>query len=121
MKTAPILLSTKVTNAIKAKNAARGIPLNLGFHLKNISLNGARRGCSGFVENIDTGSVVYLTTEPCCSDVVSMAGKCMYRYAKDLKDYSSNNVTNGNNRWCAYEDLQGNVLELLATGKAIRR
>jgi hypothetical protein len=54
--------------------------------LKNISVNGDKRGCSGFIQRGD--AIVYVNTEPCGS-----LGY-MYRTAAHMKDY-----TGGVNRW----------------------
>ena len=54
--------------------------------LKNISVNGNKLGCSGFISLGD--SIVYVNTEPCGSLGL------MYRTAKHLKDY-----TGGVNHW----------------------
>ena len=81
-----LILSTKLKNAINAH--ANG--MDLTFTLKNISINGAKRGCSGFIRNNKNGSVVYVNTEePCLSTL-----HYMYRYADNEKDY-----TGYHNRW----------------------
>ena len=81
-----LILSTKLKNAINRH--ADG--MDLAFTLHNISINGRRLGCSGFVRNNANGSVVYVTTEDThCSWL-----NYMYRYAdheRDHKGYS--------NRW----------------------
>jgi hypothetical protein len=72
-----LILSTKLKNRFSsAHNVA----------LKNIAVNGDKRGCSGFIER--GGAIVYVNTEPCGS-----LGY-MYRTAEHLKDY-----TGGVNRW----------------------
>jgi hypothetical protein len=81
-----LILSTKLKNAINAH--ANG--MDLTFTLKNISINGSKRGCSGFIRNNANGSVMYVTTEaPCRCDLLYM-----YRYANHEKDY-----TGYHNRW----------------------
>lgn len=72
---------TKVKNALKKKRA------NVDFQLRNININGDKRGCSGFIVNTDTKTTVYINTEPCM-------GNYMYRYADDVKDF-----TGYHNRW----------------------
>ena len=70
--------------------------------LKNIAVNGDKRGCSGFVSL--HGVHVYVNTEPCGS-----LGY-MYRTAQHLKDY-----TGGRNMWAKDIDaLVRGVNELLA-------
>jgi hypothetical protein len=72
-----LILSTKLKNRFSsAHNVA----------LKNIAVNGDKRGCSGFIQRGD--AIVYVNTEPCGS-----LGY-MYRTAEHLKDY-----TGGVNRW----------------------
>lgn len=81
-----LILSTKLKNAINAY--ANG--MDLTFTIKNISINGSKRGCSGFIRNNANGSVVYVNTEDThCSWL-----HYMYRYADNEKDY-----TGYRNRW----------------------
>lgn len=81
-----LILSTKLKNAISTH--AKG--MDLAFTLKNISINGSKRGCSGFIRNNANGSVVYVNTEePCLSNL-----HYMYRYADNEKDYRGYH-----NRW----------------------
>lgn len=56
------LLSTATRNAIT--KAARG--MNLEFGLRNIVINGQKRGCSGWIHDPDSGNTVYVNTEPSC-------------------------------------------------------
>lgn len=85
--TRPILM-TKVENALKKKRA------NVDFQLQNVYINGVKRGCSGFIINTDTNTVVYINTEP-------HMGNYMYRYADDTKDF-----TGYHNRWAhTFEEL----------------
>ena len=80
-----LILSTKLKNAINKH--ANG--MDLTFTLKNISINGSKRGCSGFIRNNANGSVVYVNTEAC---ILSL--RYLYRYADNEKDY-----TGYRNRW----------------------
>ena len=80
-----LILSTKLKNAINKH--AEG--MDLTFTLKNININGSKRGCSGFIRNNANGSVMYVTTEVCRCDL-----HYMYRYADHEKDY-----TGYRNRW----------------------
>ena len=99
-----IISSTKLKNSINKKNNNN---LQLEFHLKNIFINGKKRGCSGFIRNINNNSIVYVNTEGS-----KRAGKFrdyLYRYADNLKDY-----TGYRNRWVnSLEDLSNNILILL--------
>jgi hypothetical protein len=71
-----LILSTKLRNRFLSTH---------NVTLKNISVNGDKRGCSGFIER--EGAIVYVNTEQCGSGY-------MYRTAKHLKDY-----TGGMNHW----------------------
>lgn len=104
-----VFLKTKLTNQLKAKANEYGIELE--FHLKNISINGDKRGCSGHVVNKANGVCVYINTEG--SVLSSLDGKSMYRLAADIRDYSSNGLRNGNNRWSMHTALADNVIEVL--------
>ena len=87
-----LILSTKLKNRFSsAHNVA----------LKNIAVNGDKRGCSGFIER--GGAIVYVNTEPCGS-----LGY-MYRTAEHLKDY-----TGGANRWAKdLDSLVAGINQLL--------
>jgi hypothetical protein len=87
-----LILSTKLKNRFSsAHNVA----------LKNIAVNGDKRGCSGFIER--DGAIVYVNTEPCGS-----LGY-MYRTAEHMKDY-----TGGANRWAKdLDSLVAGVNQLL--------
>lgn len=88
------ILSTKLKNAVLRH--ADG--MNLKFTLKNISVNGERRGCSGFIRNLDNNSVVYTTTEESAASWLTF----MYRRADDEKDYGSRRWYN---QWTKKKDL----------------
>ena len=63
---------------------------NISVSLRNISINGNKKGCSGFITNSENGTCVWLSTdnEYCRQPIV-------YRYAKNISDYHG-----GINRWC---------------------
>jgi hypothetical protein len=65
-----LILSTKLRNRFLSTH---------NVSLKNISVNGDKRGCSGFIER--EGAIVYVNTEV-------LGGGYLYRTAKHLKDYS---------------------------------
>ena len=56
------ILSVATRNAIKKANPAA----KLEFGLRNIVINGQKRGCSGWVHDPATGHTVYVNTEPSC-------------------------------------------------------
>ena len=90
-----LILSTKLKNAINKHSNG----MDLTFTFKNISINGQKRGCSGFIRNNTNGSVMYVTTEePCLSTL-----HYMYRYADHERD------------WTGYRNHWANTLDGLAT------
>lgn len=62
--------------ATKLKNQFTGATV---CALKNISVNGDKRGCSGFIQRDD--AIVYVNTEV-------LGGGYLYRTAAHMKDYS---------------------------------
>lgn len=109
-----MLLATKLKNQIRRQAADTDLPL--AFFLQNISVDGKKRGCSGFIQNLQTGSTVYVNTEH--SIYAPLADKSLYRYARDTKDYSSTSLSNGWNNFCMDDELPLRVLTLLRAGKA---
>lgn len=98
------ILSQKLKNAIRRHK--RGDECI--FNLRNITINGVKRGCSG---HIRLGNrCVYVNTERSCYGPLS--DKFMYRVAIDEKDYSGNG---GRNQWCGdtAEELADAVMVLL--------
>jgi hypothetical protein len=79
-----LILSTKLKNQFSSAHYV---------HLKNISVNGDKRGCSGFIARGD--AIVYVNTEV-------LGGGYLYRTAAHMKDYSG-----GVNRYA--RDLAGLV------------
>ena len=83
---------------------------NYEYYLKNININGVKRGCDGFIRNPENGKIVYLTTEYVCGNFYKqLSNKMMYRTAKDLKDY-----TGETNQWCMENELVDKVVKALA-------
>lgn len=74
-----VLLMTKLKNGLKKKG-------DFQFDLSNININGAKRGCSGFVVNPKNGIVVYVNTEKSCYEPLSR--KNLVRYVRNTKDYT---------------------------------
>ena len=88
-----MLLATKLKNQFSPAHSVA---------LKNISINGNKRGCSGFISL--RGAIVYVNTEKCGS-----LGY-LYRTASSLKDY-----TGGANKFAtSVESLVSGVNQLLA-------
>ena len=65
-----MILSTKLKNRFFSVHTVA---------LKNISVNGDKRGCSGFISR--DGAIVYVNTEV-------LGGGYLYRTAAHIKDYS---------------------------------
>lgn len=65
-----LILATKLKNQFPSTHTVA---------LKNISINGNKRGCSGFIQRGD--AIVYVNTEV-------LGGGYMYRTAAHLKDYT---------------------------------
>ena len=87
-----LILATKLKNQFSSAH---------NVSIKNVSINGDKRGCTGFIEL--NGNIVYVNTEPCGS-----LGY-MYRTASHLKDY-----TGGFNQWAKSLDaLVSGINQLL--------
>lgn len=96
-----MILMTKLKNAINKQ----GGEMPLQFTLKNITINGEKRGCSGFVRNLANNTVVYINTE----ELHYSNLKYMYRYADHEKDF-----TGYHNRWAnSLEELAKATINLL--------
>lgn len=74
----------------KVKNAFKKVQPDLALHISNVRINGQLRGCSGFVENRDTGRIVYFRAEQ-----GTYLGSYLIRNAAHVKDYNG-----GRNRQC---------------------
>ena len=96
-----MLLSTKLCNEIKKVH-----PVGLEYYMKNISINGAKRGCSGFIKNTDNARIVYINTEK--SSYEPMKEKNLLRTARDLTDY-----TGGYNQYATDDSIAAAVVRLL--------
>ena len=108
-----MLLKTKLSNALKKEAALQEVEIEI--YLDNISVNGVKKGCSGHIFNTLTGSCVYVDTEECV--LSSLAGKSMYRLAKDRQDWSSNSLKNGFNRWVENENFASSIISVLKNEK----
>ena len=72
-----LILATKLRNSLNRFNPNG----NYEYRLKNIIVNGYKKGCSGFIVNKDNGLIVYVNTEPCIPKK-----PYVWRYATSLKD-----------------------------------
>lgn len=84
--------------AIKLKNM---LPKEYTCKLKNITRNGLKWGCSGFIQH--EGATVYINTEE-----IIRRGICAVRTARDDKDYKG-----GRNFFCTEEEVVDTVANLL--------
>lgn len=102
-----MILSTKLKNSIVKANPNGDYEIRL----KNIIINGAKRGCSGFIVNRENNTIVYVTTEPC------MNLGYMYRYADSTSDYRGYH-----NHWSrTYEGFVTDVIGALKRGNIEKR
>ena len=101
-----VILATKLINACKKAN--KSYNYDLQFDIKNIIINGEKRGCSGFITNKENGSCVYTDTEKTCCENLGI----MYRYAKNNKDYSGY-YNHWTGRVYSVDSLANNILRLL--------
>lgn len=63
----------------------REVNADLEFKLDNISINGQKKGCSGFVRNTENGRTIYVNTEYCIHQNLGY----MYRFCDGFKDYGN--------------------------------
>ena len=94
--------------AARLKNSIGKIQPGLEFYLRNILVNGQPRGCSGFVQDTQRGTIAYVDTEK--SSYGPLEDKNLYRKASDLQDYSGKG---GYNQWVVDEDIALSVVQLL--------
>ena len=99
-----MLLMTRVKNQVS--KIAKG---NYEYHLRNISVNGSKRGCYGFIVNKDNGVVVYINTEKSC--YVPLSTKNLVRYARDIKDFGGSHSLN---EWATDEDVFSYIVQMLS-------
>jgi hypothetical protein len=96
------LLATKLKNQITAIDAV------LIVNLRNVSVNGVKFGCSGFIYDPRTDRTVYVNTD----HNHHTNTRALYRTAQHHKDY-----TGGVNHFASYADVAQAAVTLL-TGKA---
>lgn len=90
--------------AIKLRNQILALNPNAVVALKNVRVNGALFGCTGFVSTPDGSRHVYVSTD----HNHGTNRKAMYRTAKHIKDY-----TGGSNRFAEYDNVAQAVVGLL--------
>ena len=90
--------------AVKLRNQILAIDSTLSVKLRNVSVNGVKFGCSGFITDMNTGRIVYVDTDHNHHTNTT----ALYRTARDSKDY-----TGGPNNFASYEDLAEAAVALL--------
>ena len=110
-----MLLSYNLSKSLTVLARRQGMEISV--ELKDISVNGQKRGCSGFV--ICGESCVYVTTEHSCYGRISDMSMC--RYAKGTRDFSSHGLRNGYNQFVSDDVLAAKVISMLKHGKATPR
>lgn len=96
-------------NAVKLRNAILALRPDLKVELKNIRINEAPMGCSGFVTDPATGRVVYVSTDR----NHGTNNQALVRVARDTKDY-----TGGYNHMVNWGVVAHAVVSLLADERA---
>lgn len=96
------LLATKLRNQITAIDPV------LIVTLKNVSVNGIKFGCSGFITDPRTGKHVYVNTD----HNHWTNTRALFRTAKSTTDY-----TGGHNNFATYDLLAESVVYLLKNQK----
>ena len=97
-----IILSRKLQNAVKQKFDG-----DLTFFLRNIVINGEKRGCSGFIRNNQNNTYVYVSTETI--GFLPLGIGYLYRLADNEKDF-----TDYRNRYSdSLKNLVENIVNLL--------
>ena len=72
------------------------------FNLHNIRINGAMRGCSGYIQNPETHKTIYLTTES--TSCRWLDKKLMFRIADDIGKDGEWNFEH-KNQWVSERDF----------------
>lgn len=90
--------------ATKLKNQITAIDPVLIVTLRNVSVNGVKFGCSGFITDPRTGKHVYVNTDHNHHTNTN----AYYRTARDTRDY-----TGGPNNFAAYDDVAAAAVALL--------
>ena len=98
-----LILTTKLKNAINKRISG------MEFYLSQITVNGNKRGTSGFIKNPENGLIIYVNTEGIKWD--GKGRQYMYRYADSVRDHSSLKYRN---RWAySLDELAENIVNLL--------
>ena len=103
------ILTTKLKNMLSGQDYM--------FNLRNISINGRKTGCSGYIYNPSTGLVLYVNTE---RSVASWLKETMVRYVsfqeENKEDFSKSKFTTGVenvNVFCDRDELSSTIVKML--------
>ncbi|MBT1164603.1 hypothetical protein [Bifidobacterium felsineum] len=92
--------------AVRFRNHVRKIDPTIEFiNLRNVLVNGAKRGCSGFLRNPANGRMVYVNTD------VLLIERGHEAYARTVKD--EHDTSGGQNRWSTCDDLPQLAVNML--------
>lgn len=97
-----VLLKQKLRNAVLRYGS------EFDFELKNILVNGQKRGCSGFITNLQNGVTVFVNTEK--SVYQPLSNKVLVRYARDVKDFGG---SHSHNTYVNYADIAAYINTML--------
>lgn len=95
----------------KVKALFKGMPFICT--LRNVDIDGQKRGCTGFIVNSETGKTCYIDTEPFFdggegSGLWNDPNKAvMMRTAENVHDY-----TGGRNQWLPLQDIVSTAVRL---------
>lgn len=92
--------------ALKMKNELLALNPKLKVELKNVTVNGNKLGCSGFITDLETGRIVYVNSD----NNHGTNRTAYYRAARHTKDF-----TGGLNHSQSYENLSQSVVSLLSS------
>ena len=98
-----MLLATKLRNMVQKLG-------NYEIKLNNISINGRKIGCSGFITNPVNGKIVFVSTEK--PAYAALHKKNLIRYAKSTSDYAG-----GINHFVEDDRLCNKIVEMLKQRK----
>lgn len=98
-----MLLKVKLVNQLRPM-------LGFGYEveIQNIKINGAYRGCSGFIRNPTNGVTVYINTEKSCYAPLNKMN--LVRFAKDMKDYGG---VHSRNEWADDASIAKKIVNML--------
>lgn len=93
--------------AVKLKNEIKKLNPTLTLDIKNVSVNGLKMGCSGFITDPATNRTVYVCTDNNHNPAQTSG---YYRVARNNRDY-----TGGMNHFAVYDKLAQAIVSLLGS------